>query len=502
MRPLEFISLCMLAVTLVVKGIPRFRKFHWSRILPTICVIVIIFQIFIEGYRWQMVPAYILSIIVLLTGLPSLIRGNKPVGKLHWILKSLTAIGSLLGLAIVWITVELCLQVPSFKMPEPNGAYPVGTRTFLLFDENRIDTLSPIQNGYRTMSIQVWYPAELTGREERITYMSKDIRVSLEELGGPPAWYNGYKDQIHTNAYWDARIAQADDQFPVILYSPSGNASLHKILFEELASQGYIAVSISHPHWSNIIFDNQGKVIQQDGVGERYQAWFREENTSSVQIAKGQVLGGNTIEDLDDAQNDLNRAKPIAIAELRQWSDDVSYVLDQLTVMNLPGAFFNDQIDLSQIGVMGFSLGGANAGQFCVTDSRCKAGINIDGFMFGDILDNNLKVPFMFIHSENPALKPGLAGALFYERAESSAYIVQINGSSHGDLGAPNPSGKSIIFDMEVSFFRFPDGAYLARIMNDYILAFFDDHLRDQPSPLLNGTSPYPEVLFMKKDGN
>lgn len=170
--------------------------------------------------------------------------------------------------------------------------------------------------------------------------------------------------------------------------------------------------------------------------------------------------------------------------------------------MNSPGGFFDTQIDLSRTGVMGFSLGGATAGQFCVTDSRCRAGINIDGFMFGDVLSHNLEVPFMFIHSDNPELKPGLAGALFYERAENSAYMVQITGATHGDLGAPSPNGQPIILEMQMNLSQFPDGAYLARIMNDYILAFFDKHLRSEPTPLLDGPPPYPEVLFVKKDGN
>ena len=502
MRPLETITLSALAVTLVVVAIPTSKRPRWLRLLPSFLAIVILLQVFIEGVRWQMVPAYTLGAIVFLAGLPTLIRGFRPAGNSQWLLRTLAIFGSLLGLAIVWITVELCVQAPAFRMPAPSGPYAVGTRTFLLVDESRIDDASPIQNGYRSMSIQVWYPAELTGHEERTTYMSKDIRVSMEELGGPPAWFNGYLDLIRTYAHWDARVAQADEQFPVILYSPSGNASLHKILFEELVSRGYVAVSISHPHWSNVIFDDQGKVILQGGVGERHQAWFREENTSAVQTAKGQILGGDTIGILEQAQVALNRARPIAIAELRQWSEDVGFVLDRLAEMNLTGGFFDGQIDLSRTGVVGFSLGGATAGQFCVTDSRCRAGINIDGFMFGDVLDSNLKVPFMFIHSENPELKPGLAGALFYERAESSAYVVQIAGAMHGDLGAPKPNGQPIILEMGISLSQFPDGAYLARIMNDYILAFFDKHLKSMPAPLLDSSPPYPEVLFMKKDGN
>lgn len=500
MRALEILSLITFALTLVSAFVPRAKRLGWLRFLPAFLAIVLILQVSIEGYRWQMLPAYALGAMVFLVGLPALIKGHQPARKPEWVVKPLTITGSLLGLVIVWLTVELGVQLPVFKMPEPSGPYAVGTRTFLLVDKSRVDNDSPVDNGYRTMSIQAWYPAELTGKKARTNYMSKEIREEMAELEGPPGFYFVYLDQIRTYSYWNAGVAQADSSFPVIVYSASGNASLHKILFEELASQGYLVVSISHPHWNNVLFDDQGQVIPQGGVGERYQAWFREENTSAVQAAKSEILGGDSITALEQAQVALNQARPVAIAELRQWSEDTGFVLDQLAAMNQPGGFFAGQIDLKKTGVMGFSLGGANAGQFCVTDARCHAGINIDGFMFGDILDRNLKLPFMFIHSENLALSPALAGALFYERAENEAYMLQIAGASHPDLGAPMPTGNPILFPLGMSIGQFPDGAYLAQIVNDYILAFFDKHLRDITATLLDGPSPYPEVMFTKKN--
>lgn len=502
MRSLEIFSLIVLAVVLVKMAIPWSKQPRWLAFLPAFPVFAMLFQVFIEGYRWQMVPAYALSGIVFLAGLPSMLRDQRRSGKSKRVPAFLAVIGSLVGLAVVWITVELCVQVPVFRMPVPSGSFAVGTRTFLLVDESRMDSESPIHNGRRSMSIQAWYPAELSGNEERTSYLRKDISNEMAKLGGPPAFYFGFLDQIRTYAHWNAGIAHAAEQYPVIIYSPSGNTSLHKILFEELASQGYVVVSISHPHWNNVLFDDQGKVIPQDGVDERYQTWFQEENTPAVQQAKGQILGAKTVGGLQQAQIALNIARPVAISELRQWSDDIGFVLDQLAETNLPGSFFDGRIDLSRTGVMGFSLGGANAGQFCATDPRCRAGINVDGFMFGDILDENLRVPFLFLHSENPTIQPGLAGALFFERAENDAYMVQIAGALHGDLGAPMPNGQPIILRLGMNLAQFPDGAYLARIMNDYILAFFDKHLRNQAAPLLDGPSPYPEVFFKKKDGS
>jgi hypothetical protein len=80
--------------------------------------------------------------------------------------------------------------------------------------------------------------------------------------------------------------------------------------------------------------------------------------------------------------------------------------------------------------------------------------------------------------------------------------MVQIADASHHNLGAPPPTGRSIIFQLLTGFGQFPDGAYLAQIMNEYIFAFFDKHLKNEPALLLDGPPPYPEVqLFMKKDG-
>jgi hypothetical protein len=500
MRLLEMLLLIVLALTLVAIPLTWTKRPKWLRFLAAFPAIVMLLQIVIEGYRWQMAPAYALTTIVFLAGLPTMIKGQQPSATPQRASRALAIIGCFVGLVIVWITIELSAQVPAFKMPVPGGPYAIGTRTFLLVDESRIDEDSPINNGYRTMSIQAWYPAELNGEEEPTSYIQPDIRQEMEELNGPPAWYNSHLDRIRTHAYWKASIAQSAERFPVILYSPSGNASLHKILFEELASRGYLVVSISHPHWSNVLFGDQGMVIPQGGLSERYMTWFEEARKPTVGTAQGQINSVDDISVVERAQINLNRARPIAISELRQWAEDVGFVLDQLSEMNQPGEVFNRQLDLSQVGVMGFSLGGATAGQFCTTDARCQAGINVDGFMFGDILDTNLKVPFMFFHSSSPGVEP--VGVLFYEWAENDAYLLQVAGSNHHDLGAPAPTGRPIILQLGLSSSQFPDGAYLAQVMNEYISAFFDKHLKNKPAALLDGPSPYPEVMFMKKGRN
>jgi predicted dienelactone hydrolase len=315
-----------------------------------------------------------------------------------------------------------------------------------------------------------------------------------------PAFFFSYLDAVKTNSYWNAEPAEAAGRFPVVLYSPSGNASLHKLLFEELASHGYVVASISHPHWGNVMFDNQGRVIPQAPGDERAAAWWREQSAGAVQDAKGRILSTDDIAALKGAQIALNRAVPLAITELREWTQDDAFVLEHLARMNGAGGFFDGRLDLDHTGVMGFSLGGANAGQFCATDPRCRAGINLDGFMFGDILQRGLHVPFMFIHSDNSYLRPGLTAAYFYETAESNSYLLQIDGTLHGELGFPLPTGEPLLINAGLA--NFPDGARLGRILNEYILAFFNKYLKGQPEPLLSGPSTDQEVLFMCRNSD
>ena len=78
MRPLEILSLSVLAVTLVAIPITGSRRPRWLRFLPAFPAIAMLFQVLFEGYRWQMVPAYALSVLLFLAGLPTMINGHQP----------------------------------------------------------------------------------------------------------------------------------------------------------------------------------------------------------------------------------------------------------------------------------------------------------------------------------------------------------------------------------------------------------------------------------------
>jgi len=66
----------------------------------------------------------------------------------------------------------------------------------------------------------------------------------------------------------------------------------------------------------------------------------------------------------------------------------MAFVLDRLERLNTSDASgkFTGRLDMTRVGVFGHSFGGAAALQFCHEDSRCKAGIDVDGAPHGSAI--------------------------------------------------------------------------------------------------------------------
>jgi hypothetical protein len=181
---------------------------------------------------------------------------------------------------------------------------------------------------------------------------------------------------------------------------------------------------------------------------EYYKKMWEEENSETVEQTKEQLTRATTAEDKLAFQKKLNQNMPVEISDIRLWTEDISFIIDELERMNLASELFQGRLDLKRVGGMGFSKGGAAAGQACLTEKRCKAGINLGGFMFGDIGEKKLAVPFMVIESVENWCKD----------------CVPIN---------------DLLF---------------------HVLQFFNRHLKGLPAPLLDGPpTDYPEVRFKSR---
>lgn len=102
------------------------------------------------------------------------------------------------------------------------------------------------------------------------------------------------------------------------------------------------------------------------------------------------------------------------------WSADAIFVMNQLESMSSdPTSAFAGRLDVTRVGLLGHSLGGATAAEVCSRDTRCQAGVDLDGDLFGDVVKVGLSAPFMFIFSE-PTTLPRIVTRLLPRRARQS----------------------------------------------------------------------------------
>lgn len=452
MRPLEGVLVaCVFAAAII--SVLYFRK-PWPRWLLRFVLIggaiAVANQIFFEGWRWQLLPVYVAIVPMMMLSLAR----NRVARSLSII--NLTVSGVLGG--------ALAYAFPVFSLPAPHGPYSVGTFVRHLIDRNRRERHAVSPDAPRELMIQVWYPAK--------------------HVAGVRAWYrdprmNQAKSYhlrwVKTHSYWNLPVADEPRAFPVLIFSPSsgGFRSQNTFEVEELVSHGYIVVGIDHPYSSSRVVFPDGRVIHSlPWIDTSSQAAFQESSRKVEWM-------------LDDHVADAR----FVLDEMERWNRSGS---------NEPLA---GRMDLTRVGVFGHSFGGSLAASLCVADPRVVAGINMDGWVFGDAEKIGIAKPFFFMYSGDgrapdreeieklplDARIEGERNLVDWQSTESSlrrfgGFRMTLLGSGHGNYsdlvlfrrswtwGGPAPLDPYRAFE----------------IINAYTLAFFDRYIRNQPAALLD----------------
>ncbi|MBE9045782.1 serine hydrolase [Pleurocapsales cyanobacterium LEGE 10410] len=381
----------------------------------------------------------------------------------------------------------------TLSFPEPTGDYAVGTTSYHFVDPEREETYTENPDDNREITAEVWYPSEESGAATK-PYMSEDLSNAIASgLEILPEEFTDITQSIPTNSVTNAPVAEAKSEYPVLIFSHgfSGLPELNTIKAEELASQGYIVVALNHTYDSTVNLFPDGRVIPQSpkfggffGVGENPDLLAQ-----SVNIR----------------------------------AEDAQFVLDKLEEIDAgddPTGLFGGKLDLERVGIAGYSLGGATAAKVLAEDSRFKAGINLDGALFGNVADASLSQPFMTFNNEafgtgnstNPVDRFNQIQQSFVENLQNEGYEVTISGTTHNDFN-DLPFLSSFLVNSGIELGAFgeilvanannsenfePTSPELtAQIINDYTTAFFEQHLNDRESPLFTkALLPYPEVIF------
>ena len=470
MRTLEIIISSLLGLYLLWPLVIRRARPLAIRLLPLVAVSVTVAHFFYEGYRWQMIPLYVMTAALALFNLPSLLKTDHP----NEPPRGWRAAASLLTVSLLAISTALPILLPVPHISSPNGPYQVGTQTLILTDTSRRELYSSRDEPRRFM-IQVWYPAVPRSTDVHAPWMDNaDIFApAISQFIKQPFHFLDHLELVKTPAFQNAPLRSSEGGYPVILFSHGWNGfrGQNSAQVIELASHGYVVVAMQHTYGAIVTVFPDGTVAYNNPA----------------------ALPDNAPDpEYTDAARKL----------VNQWAGDLSYALDTMTTQNNdPASPFHQALDLTRVGVFGHSTGGGATIQFCGTDPRCKAGLTEDAFMTPvtpDVLNNGVTQPFFFLFSQMWAddvnSKNNRLFHEFYSHLPASTPVVTILGTRHYDFSdLPLLSPLAPLMGLKGPI----NGGRVVKILDDYLVAYFDQTLKGIPSSLPFGPSDaYPDLRW------
>ncbi|MEU9840456.1 lipase [Actinomadura sp. NPDC048032] len=375
----------------------------------------------------------------------------------------------------------------TFGLPRPTGPHQaVGTTELHLVDAGRADPWVPGRT--RELMVSVWYPA--TGAAgPKAPYLRPGVAKALSEVDALGVFNAGTVDWAGARTHAaEGAPADARRPRPVVLYSPGFGVprALGTTIAEELASRGYVVVTVDHTY-----------------------------ETAPVEFPGGRV----------ELQHMPSQGPQRLKTGLDARVKDARLVLDRLAALRagrnpdaegraLPSGL-GRSLDLSRVGMVGHSAGGIEAAEAMRTDRRVDAGIDMDGTMqyaendFVRVAETGLDRPFMLMgaatggspqtHLTTPSWKS------FWNRSTGWKRDLNVPAASHysytdvqailpaldGELDIPARDRADLVGTV--------DPERMTASVRAYVTAFFDRALLGRHRPVLDRPSPrHPDVRFIR----
>jgi predicted dienelactone hydrolase len=343
------------------------------------------------------------------------------------------------------------------------GALDVGVRTLQVTDKNRPDILN-IKEGQppvmydRTLTLEIWYPAKLAagqkpGGEYRVVTRDQSVTATL-----------------YGKAVRDAAPQTMGAPFPLVIISHGypGNRFLLSHLAENLASKGFVTVSIDH---KDSTYEDQ-KLFASTLYNRPFDQLF-----VLNEIARLSRSGSSSfLASLADASR----------------TGIVGYSMGGYGVVNVIGGGYSAAaatLNGAPPNKMLTARGAANPEYAKSMDPRIKAAIAIapwgmaGGFWDADGL-KGIRTPVLFVAGSADDVAGYEKGtrAIYQDAVNADRYLLTFQNASH-NAAAPIPAPLEV-FDKPAAYSHYADAVWdttrMNNILDHFATAYFDLYLKGE----------------------
>ncbi|KMY55876.1 acetylhydrolase [Bacillus sp. FJAT-27231] len=392
---------------------------NWIRIAVfAIFILLTLSSVIVWSFRWVMLA--VLLFLLALNGTVSLVRNKTNIQTYK---TSSIVWKSIVMTAVFVFALAPAIVFPQHPSPKVTGKYDVATASYTYTDKNRIDEFSDKKQN-RFVNVEFWYPKNANGT------------------------------------------------YPLLVFSHGayGIKASNTSTYTELASHGYVVVSIDHP----------------------YHSFY----TASADGTKT-LINTNYNREVSNANKEGVYTRKELYGLIQKWmklrTDDMNFVLDTILnkSKNNPSSVYQ-KINTEKIGVFGHSMGGSASVWLGRERNDIDAVVNIDAPFFSELVykkdvgdfaasSKAYKTPIFNLYSDDVwgqlDSNSTYAANKLNNKNFKEAYTVHFQGTKHlslTDLPLFSPLLANSLQDGKADI----DPYYCVETENKLILEFFDYELK------------------------
>lgn len=283
-------------------------------------------------------------------------------------------------------------------IPKITGEYCVGSSIFTVTDADRKEICGPEAGKEpRRVTARIFYPAAsgATVGKKKAVLLSRAVCKGLQKEF---KFKIDYDKKVATGeneaCYYESVEAVQGKTFPLMIFSHGFKSykESSSFLCSEIASHGYVVISIGHTYASLGETHEDGSETYFDrNLQKKSIKPFLRANIAMTKLSKSTGTPEEIYEKFVEIQNTYCS---FMVKVQDEW------VKDSLLVVEAAKKKFSHLIDFEPgIAVSGHSLGGSTAYALCQNYPEFVCGINIDGGLFGNYANKIMSRPFFQICS-------------------------------------------------------------------------------------------------------